>query len=83
MTLSMELLMLFPCRRVHHSLYLVVNHSFAMPDKPHTESGLPKVKITLMIDPALKHRAIAANVNFSQALEDGVKLRLNPANNTP
>jgi hypothetical protein len=44
-----------------------------MSDKPHTESGLPKVKITLMIDPALKQRAIAANVNFSQALEDGVR----------
>lgn len=43
-----------------------------MPDKPHTASGQPKVRANVMIDPELKRRAIAANINLSKALEVGV-----------
>jgi len=47
-----------------------------VPDHPHTESGRPKVRVNVMIDPELKQRAIATNVNFSKALEIGVNQAL-------
>ena len=48
-----------------------------MADKPHTESGNPKVRVFPMIDPDLKQRAKDAGINFSEALEVGVKALLN------
>ncbi len=48
-----------------------------MPDHPHTESGKPKVRVNVMIDPDLKALAESQGRGvFSRALEVGLKIIL-------